>query len=86
MSWCVVKEKDHMEVLRTAILQMIKQKKGLSFYSQEVIQQLFPEDWEIFLPELKETLFQLESEGLLCLESEGDKVVPKKLTKRTKIP
>lgn len=86
MSWCVVKKKDHMEVLRTAILQMIKQKKGLSFYSQEVIQQLFPEDWEIFLPELKETLFQLESEGLLCLESEGDKVVPKKLTKRTKIP
>ena len=41
-----------MEVLRTAILQVIRQKKRKTFLAEEPLKQMYPEDWERVLAEL----------------------------------
>ncbi len=54
-----------MEVLRTAILDFCRRKKEEDFFLSEVVQQLFPQDWELFLPEIWEVAQQLAKEGLI---------------------
>jgi hypothetical protein len=54
-----------MEVLRTAILDFCRRKKGMGFSPSEVVQQLYPEDWEQFLPELNEVIEQMITERLI---------------------
>lgn len=54
-----------MEVLRTAILDMLRRKQEESFPSSEVVQQMFPEDWEQFLEEVNTVAMELYHEGLL---------------------
>ncbi len=58
-----------MEVLRTAILEMLRQKKGKSFNSSEVVKQMYPEDWEQFLGDVNEVVIQLSEEGLLSVDN-----------------
>ncbi|WPR77118.1 hypothetical protein [Algoriphagus sp. NG3] len=57
-----------MEVLRTAILEMLRRKKGKRFTSAEVVKQLYPEDWHHFLPEINEEVRILSDEGILRIE------------------
>ncbi len=56
-----------MEVLRTAIFELMRRRKGKGFFPAEVVQQLYPEDWEVFLPELYETLIAMHQSGLVDL-------------------
>jgi hypothetical protein len=56
-----------MEVLRTAILDFCRRRKEAGFSPSEVVQQLYPEDWELFLPELLAVITQMASEGLIEL-------------------
>ncbi|MFC5623476.1 DUF3253 domain-containing protein [Algoriphagus winogradskyi] len=54
-----------MEVLRTAILDMLRRKKDDIFSSSEVVKQMYPEDWDQFLPEINKEAMALHREGLL---------------------
>ncbi|TXE11378.1 DUF3253 domain-containing protein [Algoriphagus aquimarinus] len=56
-----------MEVLRTAILDMLRRKKAEPFSLSEVVQQMYPEDWEQFLEELNKVALELQDEGLLSI-------------------
>lgn len=56
-----------MEVLRTAILDMLRRKKGEILTSTEVVQRMFPEDWEQFIEDVNKVAQELESEGLINL-------------------
>jgi len=59
-----------IEVLKTAILQFLWRKKGSSFSPEEVLIQLYPEDWELFIPEMLETLMEMREAGLVRIEPE----------------
>jgi len=56
-----------MEVLRTAILDMLRRKKAEPFSLSEVVQQMYPEDWEQFLEELNRVALELQDEGLISI-------------------
>ncbi|WP_057936466.1 DUF3253 domain-containing protein [Algoriphagus resistens] len=56
-----------MEVLRTAILDMLKRKKGGILTSSEVAQRMFPEDWEQFLEDVNRETMELYREGLISI-------------------
>jgi hypothetical protein len=68
-----------MEVLRTAILDFCRRSKGRYFSPSEVIRQLFPEDWELFIPEIQEVMIQLYHEGLIEISQNGIPIDPKDL-------
>ena len=57
-----------MEVLRTAILDMLRRKKQQSFYASEVVKQMFPEDWEHFLEDVNEAALELHRNGLISIQ------------------
>jgi hypothetical protein len=60
-----------MEVLRTAILEMCRQKKNDPFCPSDVVKRMFPEDWEEFLEEVKSVAMELNREGsILILQNE----------------
>jgi hypothetical protein len=65
-----------MEVLRTAIFQLMHRKKKEGFMPAEVVQQLYPEDWELFLPDLYDTLIAMHQADLVDLIIEGKSVNP----------
>jgi len=54
-----------MEVLRVAILDFCRRKKGAPFCPTAVIRQMFPEDWELFREEVIEVAMQLSRENLI---------------------
>ena len=54
-----------MEVLRTAILDMLRRKKTQPFASSEVVQQMYPEDWEQFLDDVNNVSREMQDEGLI---------------------
>lgn len=60
-----------MEVLRTAILDWIWRKKGKPFSPLEVVQQMYPQSWESFIPEILEEMMQMYRENLVLVVYEG---------------
>jgi hypothetical protein len=58
-----------MKVLRTAILDFCRRKKGKPFCPTEVVQQMFPEDWELFTEEVTEEAIQMAKEEIIELSS-----------------
>lgn len=56
-----------MEVLRTAILDTLRQNKGGSFTTAQVVQQMYPEDWKHFLGEVNTVARILSKEGLIAI-------------------
>jgi hypothetical protein len=60
-----------MNVLRIAILDFCRRKKGKSFHPSEIVQQMFPEDWELFVEDLQEELAIMENENLIHLSWVG---------------
>lgn len=65
-----------MEVLRTAILDFCRRKKVKAFSPAEVVQQLFPEDWELFTSEVTEVMMQLYREGVIEVSQNGIPIDP----------
>jgi len=61
-----------MEVLRVAILDFCRRKKGRPFCPTAVIRQMFPEDWELFTEEVIEVTMQLYRENLIEVSVEED--------------
>ena len=60
-----------MEVLRTAILDWVWRKKGKAFSPLEVVQQMFPQSWESFVPEILEEMRQMHQEGKIQVFLDG---------------
>tara|TARA_R110002020_G_scaffold275023_12_gene490277 strand:- start:813 stop:1049 length:237 start_codon:yes stop_codon:yes gene_type:complete len=58
-----------MEVLRTAILDMLRRKKDESFSSSDVVRQMFPQDWQLFMSEVNAESLKLFREGLIDVEN-----------------
>lgn len=46
---------------------MLRRKKAEPFSLSEVVQQMYPEDWEQFLEELNKVALELQDEGLLSI-------------------
>lgn len=70
-----------MEVLRVAILDFCDRRKSKSFCPSEVVRQIFPEDWELFMPEIREEMIQMYREGLIQVTQKGipiDPILPPK--------
>lgn len=56
-----------MEVLKTAILEMCRQKKNQDFCPSEVVKLMFPEDWEQFNEEVNTKAMEMNREGLIVI-------------------
>lgn len=65
-----------MEVLRMAILDYCSRRKEKTFCPSEVIRQMFPEDWELFMPEIQEVIMTMCREGLIQVSQKGVPVDP----------
>ncbi|RIW14491.1 DUF3253 domain-containing protein [Algoriphagus lacus] len=65
-----------MEVLRTAILDFCRRRKGKAFSPSDVVKQLFPEDWEMFIPEVTEVMMELYREGVIEVTQNGVPIDP----------
>lgn len=61
-----------MNVLRTAILDFCRRKKGAPFYPSEIVRQMYPEDWELFVEDLLEELGRMKKERLIELSKDGE--------------
>ena len=56
-----------MEVLRTAILDKLQRKNGDTFSTSEIVRQMYPEDWELFLEEINKVAIEMDKECLLTI-------------------
>lgn len=65
-----------MDVLRTAILDFCRRRKGKPFSPSEVVRQMFPEDWELFLDEIQAEMIRMYREGLIHVTQNGIPVEP----------
>jgi Protein of unknown function (DUF3253) len=65
-----------MEVLRTAILEMCRQKKKDAFYPDEVLKLMFPQDWEQFLEEILTVALEMYKEELILITQNGMPIDP----------
>lgn len=65
-----------MEVLRTAILDFCNRRKGKSFCPSEVVRQMFPEDWELFMSDIQEAMMIMYRDGLIQVTHNGIPVDP----------
>jgi predicted sugar kinase len=68
-----------MEVLRIAILDCCRRRKDSSFCPSEVVRQLFPEDWRIFMPDIQEVMMDMYREGLIEVTQKGKPVSPEQI-------
>lgn len=58
-----------MEVLRTAILDKLRRTKGRSISTSEIVKQMYPEDWELFLDDVNSVALEMCKEGVLNIIS-----------------
>ncbi|SEF48880.1 DUF3253 domain-containing protein [Algoriphagus boritolerans] len=65
-----------MEILRVAILDFCGRRKEKSFCPSEVLRQMFPEDWELFMPDIREVMMAMYREGLIQVSQRGVPVNP----------
>lgn len=65
-----------MEVLRTAILDFCRRRKGKSFCPSEVVRQMYPEDWRLFMPDIQDTMMDMYREGFIQVTQGGEPIDP----------
>lgn len=65
-----------MVVLRTAILDFCNRRKAKSFCPSEVVRKMFPEDWELFMPDIQEEMMDMYREGLIQVTQKGVAIDP----------
>lgn len=65
-----------MEVLRSAILEMCRQKKNKTFCPSEVIQSMFPEDWDQFQEEVRAKALEMNIKRLILITQNGKPIDP----------
>ncbi len=65
-----------MDVLRVAILDFCKRRKPKSFCPSEVVRRMFPQDWELFMPDIRAEMMELYREGLIQVTQKGTPIDP----------
>ncbi len=65
-----------MDVLRTAILEMMRVKKEEHFDPSEVVKQMYPIDWKFFLTEVHAEMMNMYRENLLTVYQDGIPINP----------
>lgn len=60
-----------MDILKTALLEMCRKKKRSFFYPDLIIQEMYPEDWRHFYPELVSLIRSLLQKSSIELEGQG---------------
>ena len=65
-----------MEVLRTAIFDFCRRRGEKSFCPSEVVRLMYPEDWELFMPEIREEMMQMYRQGLIQVTQKGHPIDP----------
>lgn len=65
-----------MEVLRVAILDFCRRRKEKSFCPSEVVQQMYPQDWELFMPDIQKEMMRMYREGLIRVTQKGIPIDP----------
>ncbi|MDF2158033.1 DUF3253 domain-containing protein [Algoriphagus sp. CAU 1675] len=63
-----------MDILETAILEMCRKQKGKSFCPSEVVQQMFPEDWSLFMEDVLEAMMGLYRRDRILVTQNGEPV------------
>jgi hypothetical protein len=61
-----------MDVLRTAILDFCRRSEGKPFCPTEVVRRMFPEDWELFIEEIRAEARRMHRENLIELSQVED--------------
>jgi hypothetical protein len=59
-------------ILETAIFARWRSKKETPFFAVEVIQMMFPVNWEVFKSDLSEELYRLLEHGQINICNSGD--------------
>jgi hypothetical protein len=54
-------------ILEIAILEMCRLKRGESFSPAEVVQWIYPQDWQFFLTDLNEAMVQMHQAGKIIV-------------------
>lgn len=57
-----------MDILETALLEMCRKRKKNFFNPEDIIREMFPEDWKHFLPELESLIKSLYIGGKIEIE------------------
>ncbi|WP_296702732.1 hypothetical protein [Algoriphagus sp.] len=57
-----------MDILETALLEMCRKRKKIFFNAEDIIREMFPEDWEHFLPELESLIISFYKSGKIEIE------------------
>ncbi|SDC78967.1 Protein of unknown function [Algoriphagus faecimaris] len=70
-----------MDVLKTAILEMCRKRKDKSFCPSEVVRQLYPEDWRLFMEEVRESMMELYLQGKIRVSQKGIPIDPNQIPK-----
>jgi hypothetical protein len=65
-----------MAVLRVAILDFCNRRKEKSFCPSEVVRRIFPEDWELFMPDVQVEMMEMYREGLIQVTQQGIPIDP----------
>lgn len=65
-----------MEVLRTAIVDFCKRRKGTTFYPSEIVRMMFPQDWELFVEDLEAELKKMQEENLIEIRQDDKRLTP----------
>ncbi len=60
-----------MNVLRIAILDFCRRSKETPFCPADIVRQMFPEDWELFIEDVLNELALMHQEGLVVLMRDG---------------
>lgn len=63
-----------MEVLRTAILDKLRRNNGESISTSEIVKQMYPEDWELFLDDVNLVAIEMCREGMLNIISANQSI------------
>ncbi|MEN2282006.1 hypothetical protein AAGF08_07685 [Algoriphagus sp. SE2] len=62
-----------MDILQTALLEMCRKRRNIFFYPEDIIREMFPEDWRHFLPELESLINSLYKRGVIEVEETFNK-------------
>lgn len=65
-----------MEVLRTAILDFCHRRKDKSFCPSEVVRSMYPEDWALFMPDIRQEMMEMYRDGLIQVTQKGELINP----------
>ncbi len=63
-----------MDILETALKEMCRKRKKEFFYPEDIIREMYPEDWMRFLPDLETLIKSLLDQGVIEIENSASEV------------